>query len=166
MVKYNLDKIFVQIGARAQPFGVMRNSWWRYQGTPNSKKAATKLPTNSSTRPSQRPCVQASKMSGSAAIRRFDHVRRTGIVAIEDVADAHRSRSRGLGSSIEINTNQVAPFFSVELRGHTDRIQQIAEHHRDMPALVEQTAIEVATRPLEIGNWRPDRIAPPCCCFA
>jgi len=87
-------------------------------------------------------------------------------VAIEDVADAHRSRGRGLGSSIEINTNQVAPFFSVELRGHTDRIQQIAEHHRDMPALVEQTAIEVATRPLEIGNWRPDRIAPPCCCFA
>jgi hypothetical protein len=36
---------------------------------------------------------------------------------------------------IEISANQIAPFFSVELRGDTRRIHQIAEHRRDVPAL-------------------------------
>jgi hypothetical protein len=39
------------------------------------------------------------------------------------------------GSNIEIGTDEIAPFFSVELCGNTGRIHQIAEHHRDMPAL-------------------------------
>jgi hypothetical protein len=37
--------------------------------------------------------------------------------------------------SVDIDANQVTPFFSVELRGDTGRIHQIAKYHRDMPAL-------------------------------
>jgi hypothetical protein len=42
----------------------------------------------------------------------------------------HRRRSR-----VEISSNQVAPFLSIEPRGNASRIHQIAEHYRDMAAL-------------------------------
>ena len=39
------------------------------------------------------------------------------------------------GSGVEIGADQVAPLFSVELRGDCGRADQIAEHHRKVATL-------------------------------
>ena len=43
-------------------------------------------------------------------------------------------RHRG-GSRIEIRANQVAPLLGIELRGNAGRVDQVAEHHREIAAL-------------------------------
>ena len=49
-----------------------------------------------------------------------------------DLAAHFRHRRRG---GIEIGADQVAPLLGIELRGNASRIHQIAEHHREIPAL-------------------------------
>jgi hypothetical protein len=52
---------------------------------------------------------------------------------VSSFAAAHfHNRSR---SGIEISADHVAPFLGIELRGNSCRIHEIAERHRDMPAL-------------------------------
>jgi hypothetical protein len=49
-----------------------------------------------------------------------------------DLAAHFRDRNR---SGAEISADQVAPLFSVQLRGDARRVQQIAEHYYDMTSL-------------------------------
>jgi hypothetical protein len=69
------------------------------------------------------------------------------------VAAETRHRGRGL---VEIGADQIAPVFRIEFRGEARRADEIAEHHRDRPAL-RRYLKTLARRRLERGGKRVRR---------